>query len=100
MTVEKLARITRVSSRFINDIEAGNFASLPGKAYVLGFTRTVSKELGLDESEILGIVKSELYENARLAPATHAPRLTRRRSIGAALARVMRLSRNRGFPKR
>lgn len=95
MTVDKLAKVTRISSRYINEMESGNFASIPGKVYVLGFTNTVSKELGLDEREILEVVKSELYGNARIDSQSLAPCSVSPRSIGAALARILGLSRDR-----
>ncbi len=95
MTVEKLAKITRVSSRYINEIESGNFSSLPGKAYVLGFTRAVTKALGLDDAEIVAVVKSELYSSERIDSDMHPPCGVSPRSVGKALLRLLRLSRTR-----
>jgi transcriptional regulator with XRE-family HTH domain len=92
MSVERLAKKSRISSRYINEIECGNFTAIPGKAYVLGFTRTLSKELGLDDSEIVEIVKSEVYGNSRIDSKMDVPCSVRVRSIGSMLARVLRLS--------
>lgn len=98
MTVAKLSRITCVSSRYINDIELGNFASIPGRAYVMGFTRTLSRELGLDDAEILRILKSELYGTGRIGSDRPTQCRVGTRSIAAAFARILRLARPSGRP--
>jgi cytoskeletal protein RodZ len=62
MSVAKLSARTAISVRFIEYIEAGEFGRIPGRTYVLGFTRSICRELDLDPEELLQVVKSEMYE--------------------------------------
>jgi cytoskeletal protein RodZ len=64
MTVAKLSAKTAISTRFIEYIEAGEFNKLPGRSHVLGFTRSICRELALDAEEIVQTVKSAMYPAA------------------------------------
>ena len=61
MSVAKLSAKTAISSRFIENIEAGEFSKLPGRSHVLGFTRSICRELALDAEEIVQAIKSAMY---------------------------------------
>lgn len=61
MTVAKLSAKTAISTRFIENIEAGEFSKLPGRSHVLGFTRSICRELALDAEETVQAVKSAMY---------------------------------------
>ena len=61
MSVAKLSVKTAISSRFIEHIEAGEFSKLPGRSHVLGFTRSICRELALDAEEIVQAIKSAMY---------------------------------------
>ncbi|WP_395619533.1 helix-turn-helix domain-containing protein [Sphingorhabdus sp.] len=61
MSVAKLSAKTAISTRFIEYIEAGEFSKLPGRSHVLGFTRSICRELGLDAEEIIPVIKSAMY---------------------------------------
>jgi cytoskeletal protein RodZ len=61
MTVAKLSTRTAISKRFIEYIEAGEFSKLPGRSHVLGFTRSICRELALDADEIVQAIKSAMY---------------------------------------
>lgn len=61
MSVAKLSVKTAISSRFIENIEAGEFSKLPGRSHVLGFTRSICRELALDAEEIVQAIKSAMY---------------------------------------
>lgn len=61
MSVAKLSAKTAISTRVIEYIEAGEFNKLPGRLYVLGFTRTICRELALDAEEIVQSIKSTMY---------------------------------------
>lgn len=61
MTVARLSAKTAISIRFIEHIEAGEFSKLPGRSHVLGFTRSICRELGLAPDEIVQAIKAELY---------------------------------------
>jgi len=61
MSVAKLSAKTAISKRVIEYIEAGEFNKLPGRLYVLGFTRSICRELALDAEEIVQSIKSTMY---------------------------------------
>lgn len=63
MSVAKLSAKTAISTRFIEYIEAGEFSKLPGRSHVLGFTRSICRELALDPEEIIQVVKTAMYPN-------------------------------------
>jgi len=53
MSVEDVARLTRISRATIEAIERGDRAALPADVYVRGFTRTIAQEVGLDPQEVM-----------------------------------------------
>jgi cytoskeletal protein RodZ len=62
MSTRDVSQITRIPERYVKAVEAGDFASLPGKPYVFGFTRTICGVLDLDADTYISILKSELYD--------------------------------------
>lgn len=68
MSTLKVSRITRIPERYVQSIEAGDFASLPGKPFVFGFTRTISTLLGLDAEACIRIIRSEMYTSCNDEP--------------------------------
>jgi len=68
MSTLKVSRITRIPERYVQSIEAGDFASLPGKPFVFGFTRTICKLLGLDADACIRTIRSEIYESCNDEP--------------------------------
>ena len=60
LSIKELADRTRIPQRHITAIEAGDFASLPGRAYAVGFARTMARETGLDEEAMVEKVRAEL----------------------------------------
>lgn len=61
LTTLDLAEQSRIPLRYVEAIEAGEFRSLPGKTFILGFTRTICRLLELDADSIVATVKSELF---------------------------------------
>ena len=61
-SVEQIAEETRIPQRHLESIEAGRFADLPSRTYAIGFSRTYARALGLDEHEILDMVRADLAE--------------------------------------
>lgn len=72
-SLEQMAGLTKIPSRMLVLIEAGDFAALPARTYATGFTRTYARVLGLNENEYVDAVRDELgmHRNVeqRLAPA-------------------------------
>ncbi|MDA0239090.1 MAG: helix-turn-helix transcriptional regulator, partial [Proteobacteria bacterium] len=57
--IAEVASILRIRRAYLEAIEAGDFNSLPGNAYTLGFIRSYSEHLGLDGEEILRRFKAQ-----------------------------------------
>ena len=53
MSVEDIARITRISRSVIEAIECDDKEKLPADVYVRGFTRNIAVVLGINPAEIL-----------------------------------------------
>lgn len=53
VSLKEVAEETRVGVRFLQAIEADDFAALPGGVYTRSFIRTYAKYLDLDEEDIL-----------------------------------------------
>ncbi|MFC3100391.1 helix-turn-helix domain-containing protein [Altererythrobacter lauratis] len=60
LSIAQMAERTRIPQRQIMAIEAGNLSALPGRAYAVGFARTMARESGLDEEAIVAAVRVEL----------------------------------------
>ena len=60
VTIEEIANITRISTRFINALENDDFKNLPSEVFVKGFLRAYTKCVGIDPNEVISI-----YENIR-----------------------------------
>ncbi|MBF0249648.1 MAG: DUF4115 domain-containing protein [Alphaproteobacteria bacterium] len=58
-TVLDAARALRISQKYIEAIEDGRHADLPGAAYAIGFVRSYADHLRLDSDEIVRRYKSE-----------------------------------------
>ncbi len=63
MTIEQVAKETRIPIRHLELIEAGDFEHLPARTYAIGFSRTYARVVGLDERMIADRVREELGES-------------------------------------
>lgn len=52
LSIEEVAKETKISSKYLVALENENYEELPGEAYVKAFLRSYSKYLGLDPEEI------------------------------------------------
>lgn len=59
-----IAAETRIPLRHLEAIEAGNFESLPSRAYALGFSRTFARAVGLDDVAITDAIRGELADGS------------------------------------
>lgn len=59
-----IAAETRIPLRHLEAIEAGDFESLPSRAYAIGFSRTYAKAVGLDPAAITDAVRAELADGS------------------------------------
>ena len=60
LTVEQVAAETRIPQRHVLTIEAGEFSTLPGRSYAMGFARTMAKTVGLDPQDVAEMVRAEM----------------------------------------
>lgn len=63
MSVAQLSEKTKISVRYIEYIEAGEFERLPSRTYMIGFTRLLCITLELDHEEVIEVIKSEMVSN-------------------------------------
>lgn len=64
ISLKDIAARTRITARHVEALEAGNYDSLPGRPYALGFARSYAKAVGLDEAAIAQAVRTELSARA------------------------------------
>lgn len=60
--LEAVAASLRIRAAYLQAIEAGRVADLPGNAYALGFLRTYATALGLDADELCRRFRTEVAE--------------------------------------
>lgn len=53
LTIEDVAKVTKIQPRILQKLEAGSFEGLPAEVFVKGFVRSFAKCVGLDESEAI-----------------------------------------------
>lgn len=68
LDIKQLAALTRVTSRHLIALEAGDYAALPGRPYALGFAKTYARAVGLDDKVITDAVRAELDAQAPAPP--------------------------------
>lgn len=73
MTTLEVSQKTRIPERFVQCIEAGDFASLPGKPFIFGFTRSICALLELDADAYIPIIKSEMFGSCTGEPSIPEP---------------------------
>ena len=92
MSIEEIARATRIPVPSLERVEADRFDDLPGEVFVRGFLRSYAKSIGLDGDEIVA-----QYSSARrvplVAPMPVNPQTPDRqgRRVGVAIAFVLLL---------
>jgi cytoskeletal protein RodZ len=53
VSIEEVAKATRIGPPYIEALEAEQWSSLPGRAFNRGFIRSIARYLGMDEESIL-----------------------------------------------
>ncbi len=75
LTTFEVSQKTRIPERYVQCVEAGDFASLPGKTFIFGFTRTICTLLELDADAYIPVIRSEIYGDCAGEPSiTHSSR--------------------------
>lgn len=60
MSIEQLSRMTRISSRYLDAIEAGDLDAFAGSIYAVGFTRAFARAVGVDEHWAVDTTRAEI----------------------------------------
>jgi cytoskeleton protein RodZ len=91
VSLEEIARVTRVGSSYLHALEADDFAALPESVFTRGFVRAYCQALGETPDEALA-----LYDGRREAPAPAPSAARSRLPSAAAHASTEAVARNRG----
>lgn len=62
LSIEEVARATKIRAEFLNAIERGDYKKLPSSAYAHGFVRNYAKFLGLPVEKSIAIFRREFDE--------------------------------------
>lgn len=68
LSLEEMAKRTRIALRHLEMIEQDNFSDLPGRTYAFGFSRTYARELGLDDNRLIGQLRDQLADSGHRRP--------------------------------
>src|SRR5687768_11572887 len=77
ISILEASTATRILPRYLQAIEAGDVASLPGDVYARGFVRNYAQLLGLPAEEMVGLYRKERGEPTspiKIVPAAVPPR--------------------------
>src|SRR5258708_13995003 len=69
VSIETICEVTKVSSRHVLALEAGEYAQLPGGVFRKGIVRSYLKLLGLDEVPWIERFEASLRESGAAASA-------------------------------
>lgn len=62
LTIEDVAKATKIRPEFLSAIEKGDYKKLPSSAYIQGFIRNYTEFLGLPVKETLAVFRREFDE--------------------------------------
>lgn len=60
LTLEEIATTTRIPTRHLESLEAGDFSRLPAPTYTIGFAKNFAAAVGLDRAEIGDQLRTEM----------------------------------------
>ena len=94
LSLEELAQTTRIPLKSLQQIEADEFAQLPGDIFVRGFVRSYAKALGVDSDPLLQRFEADRREKdqrAQLEVVGLVGEPERARRVGVAVAMIILL---------
>lgn len=71
MSLEDVASKTRVTIRHLEAIENSEYSKLPGKTYVIGFTKSYARCVDLNDAEIAAELREELANSDQFINSHH-----------------------------
>ena len=60
LALHDIADRTKISQRFLTAIENDDFSALPGRVYILGFTKAFARAVGLDEESVIAALREKM----------------------------------------
>ena len=60
LALQDIADRTKISLRFLSAIENDDFSALPGRVYIVGFTKAFARAVGLDEESMLAALREKM----------------------------------------
>jgi cytoskeletal protein RodZ len=60
LALQDIADRTKISLRFLSAIENDDFAALPGRVYILGYTRAFARAVSLDEESLVAALREKM----------------------------------------
>lgn len=68
VSIEAICAVTKVSSRYVQALEAGEYSELPGGVFRKGILRSYLSVLGLDEESWIARFEASLSESGDVSP--------------------------------
>ncbi len=62
LSIEDIAKDTRIPQRHLSSIETGDFDALPGRTYAIGFAKSYARAVGLSDATIGSRLREEMEE--------------------------------------
>src|SRR5436189_4293991 len=72
LSIEEIARVTKISPSVLRAIDRNDFSSVPGGLFTRGFLRAYAREVGLDPEEIVQLYRTEFEQPEQPVPADNA----------------------------
>jgi cytoskeletal protein RodZ len=91
LSLEELAQTTRIPLKSLQQIEADEFADLPGDVFVRGFVRSYAKALGVDSAPLLDRFEADRQQQDQLDVVGLVGEPERARRVGVAVAMIILL---------
>ncbi len=67
LSIEDVAKTTRIPQRHLQSIESGDFGALPGRTYAIGFAKSYARTVGLSEVTIGSQLREEMDDQGHSA---------------------------------
>ncbi len=67
LSLEDIAKKTRIPQRHLESIESGDFDALPGRTYTIGFAKSYARTVGLVDASIGSQLRAEMDEQGHAA---------------------------------
>ena len=95
LTVEEIAERTKIRPAYLNHLECGEYAELPGQFFAISFVNQFAAEVGLDGPELAAAARSELQQNHELPTEEAMPAQPRASALPLSAVRSRILDRLR-----